>query len=160
ELPELTWVVRQHKDRIRKGDSVFLWQAGKDAGIVALGTLVTGPTEMEQLEEEKRFNVAKDEFGGVQLRARVRVDQVLPEPLRRTALMGQPALGKLTILTGPQGSNFSVTREEEQALRALLGAKASCVERPVATKDLKAVVEQFAASLSHSNVSFGVRHTE
>lgn len=160
QLTELTWVVRQHKDRIHRGDTVFLWQAGKDAGVVAVGTLVTDPMEMEQLEGEKRFNLEKDQFGGVQLRARVRVDRVLPEPLRRTTLMEQPALRKLTVLTGPQGSNFSVTREEEQALIALLRGNATPNVRPTATKDLKAVVEQFAASLTHSKVSFGARHTD
>jgi len=29
-LPDMTWFVKQHINRIRKGDKVFVWEAGKD----------------------------------------------------------------------------------------------------------------------------------
>jgi hypothetical protein len=159
-LSELTWVVRQQRTLIHQGDTAFLWQAGKDAGIVAIGTVTTDPADIEQLEEEKQFDLAGDRFGGVQLRARVRVDRVLPAPLRRSTLLGHPVLSKLTVLTGPQGSNFSVTKEQEGALLALLDSGTPPIPPRSTKKDLKAVADQFAAALTGGNVSFGARHNE
>jgi len=157
-LGELTWVVRQYRGRIHKGDTVFLWQSGPEAGIVAVGTVSGEPAEMEQLPGEARFNVDGDRFGGRQLRARVRVDRKLEEPIRRAVLQGHPVLRQLTILTGPQGSNFLVTKEQEAALLALLK---SAPKPPAAIrKDLRAVVETFAAALRESRVSFGTNHDD
>jgi hypothetical protein len=37
ELREMKWEVNQYKKEIHKGDRVFLWEAGKNAGVVCGG---------------------------------------------------------------------------------------------------------------------------
>ncbi|MGD9714958.1 MAG: EVE domain-containing protein [Thermomicrobiales bacterium] len=38
-----TWSVAQHKSEIASGDKIFLWQAGKDGGLLGLGRLINDP---------------------------------------------------------------------------------------------------------------------
>lgn len=154
QLAEMTWVVRQHGDLIHAGDKVFVWESGEQAGVVALATVLTDTASIAQSDSEMQFDIDKERFAGVQPRVRIRIDQVLPRRLPKSALLGHPVLGKLTVLTAPQGSNFRVTPEQAQALSALLDSS-----RPV-RKDLKAVAQEFGAALRNSHVSFGGRHEE
>jgi 5-methylcytosine-specific restriction protein B len=158
-LKETTWLTKQHSDTIRAGDTVFLWQSGKEAGIVAMGAVLTNPQPMEQLEEEKEFNRSAEKFAGLQPRVRIRIDRVLPTRLERSALLGHPILGGLTVLTAPQGTNFTVTKEQADALRALISAGGPG-PRPPTRLDLRAVATEFGAALRASHVSFGTRHDE
>jgi len=50
ELSELTWVAREHVHEIMPGDTVYLWESGRDAGIVARARVMTAPAEMPQDE--------------------------------------------------------------------------------------------------------------
>jgi hypothetical protein len=157
KLKEMTWLAKQHSHLIRAGDRVFMWQAGKEAGVVGLATVLTDPKPMEQLAEEKQFNIAEDKFAGLQPRVRIRIDRVLPERLDRALLRGHPVLGTLTVLAGPQGTNFQVTKPQAEALLALMSDRRP---RGPERRDLRAVVDEFAAALRQSHVSFGSRHNE
>ena len=46
------WAVRQHKDHILTGDRFFIWESGKQAGIVAKATVTKGPAFLEDTSEE------------------------------------------------------------------------------------------------------------
>ena len=41
ESDEMSWVVRQHANASRKGDRVYVWRSGSDAGVVATATVIT-----------------------------------------------------------------------------------------------------------------------
>jgi len=56
ELDELSWLVNQHAAEIHEDDEVFLWRSGPQGGIVAAGTILTEPREIESLQEEREFN--------------------------------------------------------------------------------------------------------
>src|SRR5262249_3502639 len=44
-LPTLQWVARQSFKQIRPGDTVRLWQSGREAGVLARGRILTEPAE-------------------------------------------------------------------------------------------------------------------
>jgi hypothetical protein len=55
KLTDLPWLVKQHRDAIKRGDTVYLWEGGADAGIVAIATVTGEPAMRRQNPEEGRF---------------------------------------------------------------------------------------------------------
>jgi hypothetical protein len=127
-LDRISWVVRQHKKEIHAGDRVYFWRSGRAAGIMGVGTVV-GEPEMQLIDPDSA-QFAKDEsaFAGSELRAMINVDRVLDSPILRQTIIDDPELGELKILRQPQGTNYPVTPDQDQRIRALLDETPS-VER-------------------------------
>jgi MoxR-like ATPase len=128
-LSELSWLVNQHRDVIRRGDQVFLWRSGPNAGIVAVATVLQDPALLPENELDKQFDRAPLKFEGEQLRVRLRIDRKLETPLPRSLLISAPELKDLSIIRSPMGTNFPVTSEEAGTIAALIGA-ATPVPKP------------------------------
>lgn len=120
ELKEMTWLVRQHPNDIRRGDKVFLWEAGEDAGVLGIATVLTDPADLAQDDEQKKFNRRSEKFDAVQPRVRLSIDHVLADRIKRQILLDHPILGELRILKAAQGTNFSLTDEQTEALDDLV----------------------------------------
>jgi hypothetical protein len=123
ELPELTWLVNQHKERVKPGDRVFLWESGPHAGAIALCTVLTQPADTEETEEERRYNKTEDMFAGAKTRVRLRIDSVPAHRVLRRLLLDHPVLGSLTILRAPQQTNYALTAEQGATLEDLMVAR-------------------------------------
>jgi hypothetical protein len=67
-LTVLTWLVKQHTDDIKQGDTVYLWEGGADAGIVAVATVTGGPALRGENEQETDFVRDPTKFAGEQSR--------------------------------------------------------------------------------------------
>jgi 5-methylcytosine-specific restriction protein B len=119
DLREMTWLVRQHAALIHVGDLVYIWEAGGD-GILATATVLTEPTIMTEDEAARSYIREPDKFAGSQLRVRLRLQEVLREPITRDELRTLPELSSLSILAAPQGSNFAVTSTQAKALEELV----------------------------------------
>ena len=119
-LPELYWLVNQHRDAIRVGDQVFLWRSGTAAGIVAVATVLCDPMLLPENESDKLYDRQLSKFAGEQLRVRLRIDRKLGTPLLRSQLISDPRLKNLSVLRSPMGTNFPVTPEEAVAIAALI----------------------------------------
>ncbi|MCC6178374.1 MAG: EVE domain-containing protein, partial [Chloroflexi bacterium] len=132
ELPQIFWGVRQHGDKIRAGDRVYFWISGPDAGIVAVGTILADPGDREPAEAEQRFYRDTDRFQGTHRQVPVRIDDVLPERIRRTELREHQVLRNLTILQLAQGTNFIVRPDQAAALQALIAERLPAMSAPVA----------------------------
>ena len=138
-LSRQKWSVRQHKKDIKTGDTVYMWKAGSDAGILAIGTVLTDPEDIPEDEEAKEFFISVEEFEDIETRVVINIDKVLDEPIRKDALLKHPILSQLRIIKSPQGTNFLLTSEEASALRDLIMEKKEPVEvftRIDALKDL------------------------
>lgn len=68
------WSVRQHSGELRVGDTVYLWEAGKDAGILAVATITDEPTLMSGAELDLRFHRDPNQFSKEQQRVAFRVE--------------------------------------------------------------------------------------
>lgn len=125
ELDHLTWLVKQHKQDIKKGDLVFLWESGKEAGIVALGNVVSEVEKIEQDPQELVFNLDSTKFSSLQDRVRIKVNQVLEHKLTKEGVKEYPELSDLSILHFAQGTNFKVKEYEANFLLSLIYEKQS-----------------------------------
>jgi MoxR-like ATPase len=133
ELKEITWKINRYKDRVHAGDIVYLWKSGENAGIVAVGKILSEPALLKDLEIEKRFirkkaageNGDKD-FMGV----RVSVEHVLGTIIRRQDLLNDPLLGSMQILRQSQGTNFVLNDEEAKAIHDLINSLNSKPKNP------------------------------
>jgi hypothetical protein len=113
------WEINQHKKKIKAGDEVFFWQAGRDAALVGWGTIETGPTMIGLEPQELPFTVDRARFEGSKLRVRVRVEGVCYR--KRSELKANPAFrGYYPIAHGAQRTNLRVPEEVAAELRGIV----------------------------------------
>ncbi len=98
------WDVTRFKNEMKQGDKVILWVAGKQGGVYALGELLSEPNE---------------EKGGT-WKVPFRYTHILDRPVLRDTIKGHPILRNMEILRMAQGANKRVTKEEWNALQALI----------------------------------------
>ena len=123
ELKELSWRINRYKENIHIGDTVYFWEAGKDAGIVAVGKISSIHAAISTPDEEMKFSRRKEgqaddhaPFFG----ARISIERVLSDRIGKQELLSDPLLRDMHILRQPQGTNFKVTYDEAKALDALI----------------------------------------
>ena len=133
ELKEITWKVNRYKDRVHAGDVIYLWKSGENAGIVAVGKILSEPALLKDLDIEKRFIRPKaagengdTEFIGV----RISVERVLGLMIRRQDLLNDPLLGSMQILRQSQGTNFVLSDKEAKAIHDLIYSSNSEPKNP------------------------------
>ena len=111
------WNCRQHAARIRQGDRVLIWISGKDAGIYAIGTILTDPVERADSVRGLSYWKRKSEGLEAWPRVEVRYDRVLLDrPLAKVFLQWDEALADLSVIAQPRGTNFKVQEAEWQAI--------------------------------------------
>jgi hypothetical protein len=120
ELDELSWLVNQHAADIHEGDEVFLWRSGPQAGIVALGTVLTEPHEFMSLPEESKFTITAERFDGPRTRVRLQLDEIVSPVLLRAEITNTPNLSDLQILRMAQVTNSPVSIEEAKTIKSLI----------------------------------------
>src|SRR5690242_10534490 len=52
-----TWLANQSRSEIKAGDSVYLWETGKEAGVLAVATVISDPAVMPQSPGEAKFSL-------------------------------------------------------------------------------------------------------
>lgn len=115
KLKNMTWFVKQHTQSIKKNDKAFLWESGKEAGILAVATIVSDPCLIEEdpaMSEYFRASI----FGGIKLRCRLRIEYVLSTKIKKEFLINHPELKNVSILRAPIGTNFKVSEIEGELL--------------------------------------------
>lgn len=121
-LKEQNWTVSQHKDKIRKGDKVYLWQSGPKPGIYGVADILTDPGFLPEDVAEKLFIKEPEKFEGKKPAVRLSIKYVLKKPVSKAMLLREPNLSDLTFLTAPYGTNFSLTPKQADFLEKLIGA--------------------------------------
>ena len=119
ELTEMDWVVRQHTEEVHKGDRVYLWRSGNDAGVVATATVMTEPI-VRPGDAGDPYVVRPETLTRAEPRVLLRVDSVLPTFIRRSDLIEHPVLKDLAVIKFANSTNYVVTPEQDEALRVLL----------------------------------------
>lgn len=120
------WSTPTNKKEFSIGDAVFIWRAGKDAGIVAYGKVKELPVPRSDVKIPEAlgegFWVGQiDEPSEVKVG--IELDEVRlsseEDMLERDALKLHPVLGKSRIITNPVGTVFRLNSEEEKILEDL-----------------------------------------
>lgn len=120
---EDSWSVKRYGDEMRAGDNVVLWQAGKDAGIYAIGQLLGAPykSDLHPTKEE----LEEHPYLGAPQRVNFRYTQILEEPIYRDALKEHEVLRGMQVLKAPQATNFRVAHQEWEAIKRLVSPDAN-----------------------------------
>jgi hypothetical protein len=127
EFESISWSVSQHAPEIKKGDKVYIWRSGKDAGVVAEATILTNPEIMDEQQEQSKYWKVPFETG---LRVICRIDKVLNPPLLKEKLRELDELKSLSILRYFQGTNFPVTPDEAKVIENLINMPISVARQP------------------------------
>lgn len=118
------WNLNQHAKHIKKGDRVLVWISGEQAGIYAIGTVMTSPILKSDSEKGISYWYDPREGRRVKPRVVVKYDEVmLNNPLLKLFLQYDPALWNLNIIRAPRGTNFPVDKDEWEAIKEWLDKK-------------------------------------
>jgi len=120
-LKELTWLVNRYPDQIHVGNRVYLWETGPNAGIVAVGRVLTEPATMEESDDEASYRRKPEAYEGPRRRVRVAIDDLVQPRLTRARLRSDEVLSQLPNLRFAQGTNFPVTPEQDELLLRMIG---------------------------------------
>lgn len=117
---ETTWLVNQFKDQVHRGDRVYLWLSGPSAGLVAVGHTLGDPEHMAPDEGRDQFTHQPDKLPEDGLHVRLAIDEIVDPPIAKTLWLHDPVLRETTIVRAPYQTNFRLTLEQDEAVRALL----------------------------------------
>ena len=93
-MTDILWSVKAHRDKIKRGDTVYLWQSGSEAGIIGVGTITSNPQLLENDGKDEKFVIQKDHFKEKQWRVNVHIDKVLKETISRIDFQNDTTLAK------------------------------------------------------------------
>jgi 5-methylcytosine-specific restriction protein B len=120
------WNLNQHVREVAVGDRVLIWICGKNAGVYAVGTVLTVPIPMADSAKGQGYWLDKAAGRREKPRVRVRYDRLFVDrPLYKDFIECDPDLWNLAILRQPRGTNFAVSEAEWQALRVWFGDSAA-----------------------------------
>jgi hypothetical protein len=129
--------VARYRDDIKAGDKVYLWESGKDGGIVGVSEVDKPPDLRPMPPAEEPFMLVRERFEGEQMRAVLRVTRRIDPPLSRSEILENPPLVNLAILRLAQGTNYRVTETEDQAIESLLKLRGGGRDRKNAAYSLE-----------------------
>jgi hypothetical protein len=124
-LREHTWLVQQHKEQIKSGDRVYVWESGPRGGIIGLAEVSEPPRIQPEPKEQLLFIRNSEKFRGDRLRVKIRLLKLIEPAIQRTYLSSRTEFATLSILRRPRATNFRVTREEAKALEGIVDGMAA-----------------------------------
>lgn len=128
-LPEMTWRTKQHRKRIQVGDTVYLWESGTDAALIAVGTIISEPTLAPEDPAQLPFYRDAEDAEGETHRVRIAIDRVLRPPLARRRILAEPVLAEVHVFRQAQGTNFPLATDVVSAIETLIAHVPSEAER-------------------------------
>tara|TARA_R110002050_G_scaffold204522_4_gene340198 strand:+ start:126841 stop:130008 length:3168 start_codon:yes stop_codon:yes gene_type:complete len=116
-----SWKVSKHKNNIKKGDQVILWQTGNKAGCYALAEVTSevGVFELETVEKQYYLNPSSSKT-----RERVKIKilkRLVDVPIFLHEIKDDPVFSNFN--EGNQGTNFRATEEEYNTISNLIDSK-------------------------------------
>jgi hypothetical protein len=97
EEPEMPWVVRQYAKEVRKGDRVYVWRSGPEAGVIATATVTSDPEILPGVADSP-YALKPESLEKSELRVRLKMEKVLPAPIKRADLLEDPVLQSLEVI--------------------------------------------------------------
>lgn len=106
-----SWKVAAHKDKIKPGDKVIIWQTGDQAGCYALAKVTSEVGKIEEAPFEMQHYITPQENSDTVYRVQLEITHYTADvPLLHKHLEHVDAVKDLK--AGNQGTNFTATQEE------------------------------------------------
>lgn len=121
-LDRFTWSARQRAKDMHVGDTVYLWEAGKEAGILAVA-IITGEPQIRSADAlDRSFYRENAQIKNDEQRVPLRIERVLAQRLTRADLLQHPQLKQLQIIQQPNSTNYEVGESDAIAIENLVAA--------------------------------------
>lgn len=117
------WLINQYIKLILKGDLVAVWCSGKQAGVYALGQIVSIPAKNLLKSNQEKYFLNKSDIIKFQenFSAYVEYNKVYIEnPLLQEECKEDNILLEMQVFAKPQGTNFRLTPEQWQRIEELI----------------------------------------
>ena len=112
-----SWKVAAHKDSIKPGDKVILWQTGDEAGCYALGKVISHVGKIREEDDELQYylvpSVSNDSNETERVRLQI-ITNLVERPILWSIIKDNPVF--VNFKAGNQGTNFSATEKEFKTL--------------------------------------------
>jgi len=118
------WLTSQHARDIRDGDKVAIWASGENAGVYAIGDIITNPAKRPLNTEQERYWTSKEDILKFRENCSVIIRHlkvVIEKPLLEDECSKDPVLSDMAVLKHPQGTNFPLTRMQWNKILELVG---------------------------------------
>lgn len=113
-----TWTVSSHKNNIKIGDKFILWQTGINSGCYATGEVASNVTIMKENGEEMNFyNSPTPQIDNTRVRVLIE-NNIADNPILRDKIKELEVFKDFK--GGNQGTNFSATKDEYEAMIKLI----------------------------------------
>jgi AAA domain (dynein-related subfamily)/EVE domain len=151
-----TWLANQSRSEIKAGDTAYLWETGKQSGILAVATVLSDSALMPQSAGDAKFNL--DDLSGDRWRVRLQVDKVLTSRVLKTDLIKDPILVNLPNIKFANATNFKLSSEEAAALANMVAAAGADTEDeegqpPALTEEDFGVLARHRAAIPWDEIS-------
>lgn len=117
------WLINQYIKLILKDDLIAVWCSGKQAGIYALGQVISIPARSFLNPNQEKYFLNKSDIVKFQehLSAYVEYDEVyLENPLLQEQCREDNVLSEMQVFVKPQGTNFRLTPEQWRRIAELI----------------------------------------
>ena len=109
-----SWKVAAHKDKIKIGDQVILWQTGKQSGCYAVAEVTSDVKVFEEEKIEQQYYINLTDSSPTE-RVTIRIiNNLVEDPILWSDIKDNPIFSEFK--AGNQGTNFSATEEEFETL--------------------------------------------
>ena len=124
EYEETMWSVNQHRDKIRSGDTAFIWMSGPSAGIYAVADITSDPRMVSGDADDDRYWRSSADVGAPRLVVGIRITRnLVSAPILKSELLGIPQLRDVEILRFAQATNFAVTQTQRAEILKLVESR-------------------------------------
>lgn len=109
------WLVSQHFKLIQKGDLVAIWSSGHNAGVYALGQVITDPTKKPLNPAQIKYFPNSNDIRKFQEKRSAWVEYYkicIEKPVLQEECNRDKILLDLQVFITPQGTNFRLTAEQ------------------------------------------------
>ncbi|QXP71265.1 EVE domain-containing protein [Polaribacter sp. R2A056_3_33] len=118
-----SWKVAAHKDKIKIGDKVIIWQTGKNAGCYALAEVISEVSVFEEEPHEQWYYTNKSDASATD-RVKIKItDYYADSPISDEDIKGNPCF--YDFKAGNQGTNFNARKEQYEEIKSLFNSKNS-----------------------------------
>src|SRR5690606_29889927 len=112
-----SWKVAAHKDKIKQGDKIILWQTGVEAGCYAFAEVVSDVGRFAEEPRELQYYSSSLDMNGDNNDDRVKIEitkDLVNNPILLSVL--KERIEFINFKAGNQGTNFTATEEEYNTL--------------------------------------------
>jgi hypothetical protein len=123
-LDEQVWSVSRYAKEIKIGDTVYLWEAGTQGGMIARGEISDPPCLRPEPWAQLPFIRVHSAFLKDRIRTKLKILEIFDPLIARRAVTAHPIFCNLRVLRCPRGTNFRLSQAEAEALDGLVRAAA------------------------------------